>query len=199
MTRSSRIRNTSEALRRAAHSTSTLQQARTGCSNGPATCLFPTTPIGSGAFRGAGESSTVSLQLYGRTAPKCVNLAVRSRRKERQVCLQRRILTQLTLISCRFVCSFFMFSLSLPAIVLSTPQLGLTGVTFLVASGDDGSHSTSDPHCLSQATAPDWPASSPWVLSVGATEFRDGGVVLGNASSFFCQVLPVRLYLLFKA
>lgn len=64
-------------------------------------------------------------------------------------------------------------------------KLGLTGVTFVVASGDDGSHA-SDPTCSSPVTVAGWPASSPYVLSVGATEFVGGGVPKVNPQSIDC-------------
>ena len=36
-------------------------------------------------------------------------------------------------------------------------------------------------------TVPEWPTSSPWVLSVGATEFAGGGVQKANPSSNDCR------------
>jgi len=48
------------------------------------------------------------------------------------------------------------------------------GVTMLAASGDSGSHGRTDPSCADPNTRPDFPSSSPWVTSVGATEIDNG-------------------------
>ena len=64
-------------------------------------------------------------------------------------------------------------------------QLGLMGVTVVVASGDDGAVSGSNPTCLTNLNSygygivtntagpilPQYPASSPYVLTVGETDF----------------------------
>jgi tripeptidyl-peptidase-1 len=59
-------------------------------------------------------------------------------------------------------------------------KLGLMGVTVTVGSGDDGSQSGSHDACIDPATgvsnastgifSPLWPASCPWVTSVGGTQ-----------------------------
>lgn len=48
------------------------------------------------------------------------------------------------------------------------------GVTILVASGDSGAHGRTDPSCSSPITRPDYPAASPYILSVGATQLSNG-------------------------
>lgn len=64
-------------------------------------------------------------------------------------------------------------------------QLGLTGVTFVTGSGDDGSHFT-DPACSTPVAVAQWPASSPYVLSVGATEFDGGGIPKTKPENLDC-------------
>ena len=59
------------------------------------------------------------------------------------------------------------------------------GVTLVVASGDAGAHGRSDPSCHSPSTLPDWPASSPYVLTVGGTQLLDG-VPLPDPRSPLC-------------
>ena len=59
------------------------------------------------------------------------------------------------------------------------------GVTIVVASGDAGAHGRSDPSCESAAPLPDWPASSPYVLTVGGTQLIHG-VALENPKSPLC-------------
>jgi subtilase family serine protease len=48
-------------------------------------------------------------------------------------------------------------------------KLGATGTTIVFASGDAGSHGRSDPLCSTSKTTPAFPASSPYVVAVGAT------------------------------
>jgi hypothetical protein len=48
------------------------------------------------------------------------------------------------------------------------------GVTILVASGDSGAHGRTDPDCSTPKTLPDWPAASPYILSVGASQLTNG-------------------------
>ena len=67
-------------------------------------------------------------------------------------------------------------------------QLGLAGVTFVVSSGDDGAHSTTDRNCLTPKSVPEWPTSSPWVVSVGATELAGGGVAKSQPTSNDCKI-----------
>ena len=51
--------------------------------------------------------------------------------------------------------------------------VGALGITILVSSGDSGAHGRTDGACTSKKTVPDWPASSPYILSVGATQVRE--------------------------
>ena len=55
-------------------------------------------------------------------------------------------------------------------------QLGLRGVTILVASGDDGLGGTDIRSNISRACSqawPTWPSSSPYITSIGATQLTD--------------------------
>lgn len=55
-------------------------------------------------------------------------------------------------------------------------QLGLRGLTFLFSSGDDGIGSAmirDDVEAACKKAVPEWPASSPYVTSVGATMLTD--------------------------
>ena len=47
-------------------------------------------------------------------------------------------------------------------------KIGLRGVSIFVASGDSGTHGRTDGDCSDPAFRPDFPASSPYVTSVGA-------------------------------
>ena len=58
------------------------------------------------------------------------------------------------------------------------------GTTLIAASGDSGAHGRSDPYCLSAATRADFPASSPYVTAVGATELV--GAAAGAAPEPIC-------------
>jgi subtilase family serine protease len=60
------------------------------------------------------------------------------------------------------------------------------GVTLLAASGDSGAHGRTDPSCADAATRSDFPSSSPYVLSVGATEIA-GGTTSSNFQAPICS------------
>jgi tripeptidyl-peptidase-1 len=49
-------------------------------------------------------------------------------------------------------------------------KIGLRGVSIVVASGDSGANGRTDPDCTDSVLHPDFPASSPYVTSVGATQ-----------------------------
>jgi tripeptidyl-peptidase I len=53
-------------------------------------------------------------------------------------------------------------------------KAGARGVTMVTASGDSGSHGRTDPGCTDPVTRIDFPSSSPYMLSVGATELSNG-------------------------
>jgi len=52
-------------------------------------------------------------------------------------------------------------------------KIGLRGVSIFVASGDSGTHGRTDSDCSNPAFFPDFPASSPYVTSVGATQINN--------------------------
>ena len=62
--------------------------------------------------------------------------------------------------------------------------VGLMGITIIAASGDNGSHGEGDEGCASATTQPNWPASSPYVLSVGATQLSPSTPLLVPSSPF---------------
>lgn len=64
-------------------------------------------------------------------------------------------------------------------------KLGATGVTILFSSGDSGSHGRTDPMCSSPKTRPAYPAASPYVTAVGATQIVDG--TSSGATSPICS------------
>lgn len=53
-------------------------------------------------------------------------------------------------------------------------KAGSRGISMLSASGDSGAHGRTDPGCTDPVTRPDFPAASPFVTAVGATEISDG-------------------------
>ena len=60
-------------------------------------------------------------------------------------------------------------------------KIGLRGVSVMVSSGDSGAHTRSDPFCTQPHLWADYPASSPYITSVGATQ--------ADAESFFPSTL----------
>jgi len=52
-------------------------------------------------------------------------------------------------------------------------KIGVRGTSLFVSSGDSGCHTRSDGECQMPHTLADFPASSPYVTSVGATEVTD--------------------------
>lgn len=68
-------------------------------------------------------------------------------------------------------------------------KVGLLGITILVASGDSGCHGRTDETCAANPWMhPDYPAASPFVTSVGGTEFKNG--VSKNTKSPLCAQVP---------
>lgn len=65
-------------------------------------------------------------------------------------------------------------------------QVGATGVTLVVASGDAGAHGREDQTCTSGTVNPDFPASSPFVTAVGATQLSADAESTG-AKAPICQ------------
>jgi len=59
-------------------------------------------------------------------------------------------------------------------------KIGLRGVTLVVASGDSGVNGRTDETCSERHFNPDFPAASPFVTSVGATQLRDVSLDLQN-------------------
>lgn len=52
-------------------------------------------------------------------------------------------------------------------------KIGLRGVSLLSASGDSGANGRTDPDCSEKHLNPPYPAASPFITSVGATEISD--------------------------
>jgi len=71
-------------------------------------------------------------------------------------------------------------------------KIGLRGVSMLVASGDSGVHGRTDPYCQEPYFIPDFPASSPYVTSVGGTYnpnptyLPSGGTTPASCSGLGC-------------
>jgi tripeptidyl-peptidase-1 len=59
------------------------------------------------------------------------------------------------------------------------------GVTMSAASGDSGAHGRTDPGCTDPHTRVEFPASSPWITGVGATELENGQT--GTVNAPICQ------------
>jgi tripeptidyl-peptidase I len=64
-------------------------------------------------------------------------------------------------------------------------KIGARGISLLSASGDSGAHGRTDPGCTDPKTRPDFPASSPYVTAVGATELS-GGTTGSNFKAPIC-------------
>jgi tripeptidyl-peptidase-1 len=68
-------------------------------------------------------------------------------------------------------------------------KVALRGTTVLVASGDSGAHGRTDEVCLFNAKMhPDYPASSPFVTTVGGTQFS-GTVNTSGTTSPVCKTI----------
>jgi len=70
-------------------------------------------------------------------------------------------------------------------------KVGTRGVSIIVASGDSGANGRTDGGCTDKILHPDYPAASPYVTSVGATQLETPEVKLANPppvckSSFQC-------------
>ena len=60
-------------------------------------------------------------------------------------------------------------------------KIGLRGISLLVASGDSGANSRTDDFCQTPQLRPEFPASSPYVTTVGATQIVNGSYDIPNA------------------
>jgi subtilase family serine protease len=68
------------------------------------------------------------------------------------------------------------------------------GITILVSSGDSGAHGRTDGGCAAPLTLPDWPAASPYILSVGATQVMINTTTpIANPTSPYCKAPPAGL------
>jgi tripeptidyl-peptidase-1 len=65
-------------------------------------------------------------------------------------------------------------------------KVGTNGITLMASSGDSGAHGRTDPLCQKATTSPAYPAASPNILAVGATQFDLTTVKTGGKSPF-CQ------------
>ncbi|KAA0150803.1 hypothetical protein FNF31_06951 [Cafeteria roenbergensis] len=63
-------------------------------------------------------------------------------------------------------------------------KVGLNGITLAASSGDSGAHGRTDPMCQNPVTSPAYPAASPNVLAVGATQFSAASIKTGGSSPF---------------
>ena len=52
-------------------------------------------------------------------------------------------------------------------------KIGMRGVSIMISSGDSGCHTRSDEQCTAPTLLADYPASSPYVTSVGATQVQN--------------------------
>lgn len=82
-------------------------------------------------------------------------------------------------------------------------MLGMRGVSILVSSGDDGIASSSvrdDPAGSCTQAWPEWPASSPYVTTVGATQLTNAYIPICNRaySSAISSTAPMENNLLFQ-
>jgi tripeptidyl-peptidase-1 len=68
-------------------------------------------------------------------------------------------------------------------------KIGLRGVSLLVASGDSGANGRSDEMCTDKVLHPTFPAASPYVTAVGATQLSDPQFNLQNPPKA-CKSLP---------
>jgi tripeptidyl-peptidase-1 len=64
-------------------------------------------------------------------------------------------------------------------------KIGVRGVSILVSAGDAGAHGRTDESCLTSKTTPTYPAGSPYVTTVGATQIKNG--VSNGANAPVCQ------------
>jgi len=63
-------------------------------------------------------------------------------------------------------------------------KIGLQGISILTASGDSGANGRTDPDCSLPYLKPDYPACSPYVTSVGATQLNNAETDLPNPPPF---------------
>jgi len=60
-------------------------------------------------------------------------------------------------------------------------KIGVRGTSIIVASGDSGANGRTDPDCTLSYLKPDYPAASPYVTAVGATQLNNPVYKLKNA------------------
>ena len=70
-------------------------------------------------------------------------------------------------------------------------KLGATGISVIVAAGDAGTHSRVDPECTASHFHADYPGSSPWVTSVGASQLLFSEPLRSNNIPPVCLGLPL--------
>lgn len=66
-------------------------------------------------------------------------------------------------------------------------KLGAAGITLLASSGDSGAHGRTDGFCTTEKANPAFPASSPYITAVGATQIKPGSGSTSGASEPICQ------------
>ena len=65
-------------------------------------------------------------------------------------------------------------------------KIGARGISLISASGDSGAHGRTDPGCTGPIPRPDYPAASPFLTAVGATELA-GGKTGSNFKAPICK------------
>lgn len=65
-------------------------------------------------------------------------------------------------------------------------KMGARGISVFVSSGDSGCHTRSDGGCQMPHTLADYPASSPYITSVGATEVTDPEAFFPSSTAPVC-------------
>lgn len=63
-------------------------------------------------------------------------------------------------------------------------KIGASGVTLLAATGDSGAHGRTDGGCMNARVRPAFPAASPYITAVGATQVLDGETGKVQGASF---------------
>jgi len=66
-------------------------------------------------------------------------------------------------------------------------KIGLRGISLIAASGDSGANGRTDPECSDKIFHPPYPAASPYVTAVGATQIADCDPLNPSSPPPLCQ------------